>query len=98
MKNILFLFIMVIALSACQSKSGQLVEKPFTSEELNEDLVGNAPQYLSLDQMKAYKAAGMARLCDDWNTSVVQLYTAEDSAVYQWDNVKARYMFITFKL
>ena len=52
--------------------------------------------------MEAYKASGMARLCglgsDSWNTAVIKLYTAEDSAVYQWNRAEAKYIFITFKL
>ena len=96
---------MVVALISCESKSGKLTKAPnasFTFEEVREDLVGNAPQSLSLSQMEAYKASGMARLCglgsDSWNTAVIKLYTAEDSAVYQWNRAEAKYIFITFKL
>ena len=101
--RIIFLF-MVVALFSCESKSGNPTKVPtasFTFEEVREDLVGNAPQSLSLSQMEAYKASGMARMCgytDSWNTAVIKLYTAEDSAVYQWNRVEAKYIFITFKL
>ena len=95
---------MAVALFSCESKSGKLTKLKFEEvrEEVREDLVGNAPQSLSISQMTAYKAAGMARTCglgsDTWETAVVKLYTAEDSAVYQWNSKEAKYIFITFKL
>ena len=94
----------IVTLFSCESKSGKLTEPnaSFTFEEVREDLVGNAPQSLSISQMTAYKAAGMARTCglgsDTWETAVVKLYTAEDSAVYQWTIEEGKYIFITFKL
>lgn len=106
MRNIMILIVFMALLSSCESKSGKLVTKPtpnasFTFEEVREDLVGNAPQSMTIDQMSAYRASGMARMCgmsDLWDTAVVKLYTAEDSAVYQWNKLEAKYIFITFKL
>lgn len=102
MKNIMIL-ILFMALLSCESRSGKLTKSPTSfTEEMREDLVGNAPQSLTLHQMEAYVASGMGRMCglntDPWNTAVVKLYTAEDSAVYQWNKLEAKYIFITFKL
>jgi len=91
-----------MALLSCESRSGKLTKSPTSfTEEMREDLVGNAPQSMTIDQMSAYRASGMARMCgmsDLWDTAVVKLYTAEDSAVYQWNKLEAKYIFITFKL
>jgi len=101
MKNIMIL-ILFMALLSCESRSGKLTKSPTSfTEEMREDLVGNAPQSMTIDQMSAYRASGMARMCgmsDLWDTAVVKLYTAEDSAVYQWNKLEAKYIFITFKL
>ena len=95
------ILIVFMTLLSCESKSGKLVTKPtlnasFTFKEVREDLVGNAPQSMTIDQMSAYRASGMARMCgmsDLWDTAVVKLYTAEDSAVYQWNKLEAKYIF-----
>lgn len=104
MRKIIFLFA-IVTLFSCESKSGKLTKPTpnasFTFEEVREDLVGNAPQSMTIDQMSAYRASGMARMCgmsDLWDTVVVKLYTAEDSAVYQWNKLEAKYIFITFKI
>jgi len=101
MKNIMIL-ILFMALLSCESRSGKLTKSSTSfTEEMREDLVGNAPQSMTIDQMSAYRASGMARMCgmsDLWDTAVVKLYTAEDSAVYQWNKLEAKYIFITFKL
>ena len=96
MKNIMIL-ILFMALLSCESRSGKLTKSPTSfTEEMREDLVGNAPQSMTIDQMSAYRASGMARMCgmsDLWDTAVVKLYTAEDSAVYQWNKLEAKYIF-----
>ncbi len=96
------ILILFMALLSCESRSGKLTKSPTSfTEEMREDLVGNAPQSMTIDQMSAYRASGMARMCgmsDLWDTAVVKLYTAEDSAVYQWNKLEAKYIFITFKL
>ena len=102
MRNMMIL-IVFMALLSCESRSGKLTKSPTSfTEEMREDLIGNAPQSLTLSQMEAYQASGMGRMCgldaEPWNTAVVKLYTAEDSAVYQWNKLEAKYIFITFKL
>ena len=96
------ILILFMALLSCESRSGKLTKSPTSfTEEMREDLVGNAPQSMTIDQMSAYRASGMARMCgmsDLWDTAVVKLYTAEDSAVYQWNKLEAKYISITFKL
>ncbi len=96
------ILILFMALLSCESRSGKLTKSSTSfTEEMREDLVGNAPQSMTIDQMSAYRASGMARMCgmsDLWDTAVVKLYTAEDSAVYQWNKLEAKYIFITFKL
>lgn len=101
MRNIMILILFMTLLS-CESRSGKLAKSTSFTEEMREDLIGNAPQSLTLSQMEAYQASGMGRMCgldaEPWNTAVVKLYTAEDSAVYQWNKLEAKYIFITFKL
>lgn len=102
MKKFLFLLIVAALISSCESKSGKLRKKPTSSIALvSADAESAAPKVITLEQMKGYKAVGVARLCgpgnEAWNTVVLKLYGVNDSVIYVLNSQEAKYLFLNFK-
>ena len=98
MKKLIFLLIVAALISSCESKSGKLRKNPTSIVLVNADA---APKVITLEQMKGYKAAGVARLCgpsnEAWNTVVLKLYGVNDSVIYVLNSQEAKYLFLNFK-
>lgn len=102
MKKFLFLLTIVALLSSCESKSGKLTNKPVTASfTLTSTAPADAPKSITLDGMKGYQSAGVARLCgpsdDIWNVVVLKLYGVKDSVIYTWNKQEAKYLFLNKK-
>lgn len=102
MKQLLFLLIVVALLSSCESKSGKLANKPVTASfTLTSTAPADAPKSITLDGMKGYQSAGVARLCgpgnEAWNVVVLKLYGVNDSVIYVLNSQEAKYLFLNFK-